>query len=80
MEPNRSRASLIAERMNRGLSVAAAADAIGIARGTLDAFERGDSVSLASLKRVADFYGCTVMDIVRTEPSVSSTADLPDAA
>jgi transcriptional regulator with XRE-family HTH domain len=67
MEPARSRASFVTLRMNRGLSVAAAADEMGLARGTLASFERGESVSLASAKMIADFHGCSVVELLAFE-------------
>ncbi len=75
MEPAQRRAALRDERMNRGLSLAAAASAIGIHRATLVTFERDESVSLPSLKAIADFYGCKVVDLVDR-----SATDLDEAA
>ncbi len=62
-----SRASCIAERVNRGLSHGAAADAIGISRNTLISFERGDAVRVATLKAIADYFECKVTDLVDVE-------------
>lgn len=76
MEPERTRATLVTERINRGLSVAAAARAMGIARGTLVSFEDGEPVALASAKAIADFYGWTVVDLLALEAS----SDLDEAA
>lgn len=55
--------NLEAERLNRGLSVRGAAKKIGIARGTLENAERGESIHPASAKQIADFYECLVTDI-----------------
>lgn len=57
----------MSERIARGLSINAAAKAIGIAPGTLNACERGESISLRSAKLIADFYGCTVVELVAVE-------------
>ncbi len=61
------RRALVSERIARGLSINAAAKAIGIAPGTLNACERGESISLRSAKLIADFYGCTVVELVAVE-------------
>ncbi len=58
------RRALVSERIARGLSINAAAKAIGVAPGTLNACERGESLSLRSAKRIADFYGCKVADLM----------------
>ena len=64
--------NLIAERVNRGLSTTEAAEAMGIARGTLERAERGQSVQVGSAKRIADFYEVKVTDIWPvTEPERS---------
>lgn len=55
--------NIVAERINRGLSLAQAAFEIGIARGTLVKAESGEMPSPANAKRIADFYGCKVTDI-----------------
>ena len=55
--------NLLAERLNRGLSQADAAEVIGVSRGTLDRAESGLSVQVANAKRIADFYGVQVTDI-----------------
>lgn len=59
--------NVAAERMNRGLSVAQAAAAMGVARGTLKRLEDGEPVHPASAKKVADFYGVQVTDIMPLE-------------
>jgi DNA-binding XRE family transcriptional regulator len=70
MSPRRE---FIVKRMDMGLSPEAAAQRIGIARGTLLRFERGDSLSLTSAKLIADFWGCKVTDMIPFE-------DLDEAA
>ena len=62
-----TRRELMAARMNRGLSVQAAAAQIGIAHGTLRRFEAGESVTVANAKLIADFYGCKVTDLLPLE-------------
>lgn len=54
---------LVRERINRGLSVAQAAAAIGVARGTLKRLEAGEPVHPASAKKAADFFGVQVTDL-----------------
>lgn len=56
--------NLTAERLNMGLTLNMAAERIGIARGTLVALEDGRNVHPASAKKVADFYGCKVTDLL----------------
>jgi DNA-binding XRE family transcriptional regulator len=60
--------NLTAERINRGLSVADAANEIGIARGTLVRAEAGEMPKPALAKKIADFYGTRVTDIWPVEP------------
>jgi transcriptional regulator with XRE-family HTH domain len=55
--------NLVAERVNRGLSVLEAAEQIGVARGTLSRAEQGVMPSPRNAKKVADFYGVQVTDI-----------------
>jgi len=50
-------------RINRGLSLAAAAVEIGVARATLAATEDGHVPSPDVAKRIADFYEQRVTDI-----------------
>ena len=55
--------SAIAMRLNRGLSLRAAADEIGVDRRTLEKLEKGHPIREEIAKRIADFYGCQVTDI-----------------
>lgn len=55
--------SLVAMRLNRGLSIRQAAERVGVARATLERAERGDGVHPGSAKLIADFYGVQVTDI-----------------
>jgi transcriptional regulator with XRE-family HTH domain len=56
--------SLKAERLNRGLSLSAAADEIGVPLNVLSRAEAGEGMPHPSnAKRIADFYGCQVTDI-----------------
>lgn len=55
--------NLTALRLNRGLSLTQAASDIGIARRTLERAELGIGIHPASAKKVADYYGLTVMQI-----------------
>lgn len=55
--------NLLEERLNRGLSPAAAAADIGISRGTLRRAESGERPQVAVAKKIADFYGVQVTDI-----------------
>lgn len=55
--------NLIATRLNLGLSVAEAAERMGIARNTLAKAERGERIHPGSAKTIADFYGKRVTDI-----------------
>lgn len=75
MSPGRTmtRRELTAARMNRGLSVEAAAMQIGIAHNTLRRFEAGESILLANAKLIADFYGCKVTDLLPLDPEPAPT-------
>jgi DNA-binding XRE family transcriptional regulator len=50
-------------RINRGLSLAAAASEIGVSRATLVDVEDGHVPTPATAKRIADFYEQRVTDI-----------------
>lgn len=63
--------NLAAERLNRGLSVAAAAAEIGVHRRTLAALERGETVNPANAKKVADYFGVLVTDLMPLEPEAA---------
>jgi len=52
-------------RYERGLTQADVIDATGISRGTIYALERGGRPSPPIAKKLADFYGLPVGDIVR---------------
>lgn len=56
--------NITAERMNRGLTLKAAAEAIGVHRATLASVEAGGSVRPANAKKIADFFGCKVTDLM----------------
>lgn len=60
--------NLRAERLNRGLSPADAAAAIGVSRGTLVRAERGLMPQASQAKSIADFYGVLVTDLWPVEP------------
>jgi transcriptional regulator with XRE-family HTH domain len=58
-------ARLKGTRLNMGLSTREAAGRIGIAEHTLTAFESGSEVlRVSTLKKIADFYGLQVTDLV----------------
>jgi transcriptional regulator with XRE-family HTH domain len=65
-------ASLTEARLNRGLSLRGAAQAIGIARATLERAERGGSVHPGSAKQIADFYDVQVTDIWPVSPKAAA--------
>lgn len=56
--------NLVERRLNKGLTIKAAAAEIGVNRMTLAALERGERVRPDNAKKVADFYGCKVMDLL----------------
>lgn len=55
--------TLMAARLNRGLSVRKAAREMKVDRRTLERAESGQHVHPSSAKRIADFYDCRVTDI-----------------
>ncbi len=59
--------NLTAERLNRGLSLAGAARDIGVHRATLTALEGGARVHPESAKKIADYFGCKVTDLMPLE-------------
>jgi transcriptional regulator with XRE-family HTH domain len=66
------RTRLIQLRIDRGLSVRAAAEAMGINNDTLDRMEAGVPVRASSLKAAADFYGVAASEL-------AGAADLREA-
>jgi DNA-binding XRE family transcriptional regulator len=63
---------LTAERRNRGMSKAAMAKWIGIGYATWWAAEKGDSISEASQKAIADKLGRTVTDAFPEEEAAAA--------
>lgn len=55
--------NLKAERINRGLSVKALAEILGVSRDTIERAERGESLHPSNAFKVADFYGFKVTDV-----------------
>jgi transcriptional regulator with XRE-family HTH domain len=51
-------------RLNRGLSIRQAAHAIGVAQQTFRRLEEGEPIHPASAKKVADFFGVQVTDLM----------------
>ncbi len=61
--------NLRAERLNRGLSLAVAAAAIGVDKSTLSRAERGVVEPIpAKAFKIASFYGYRVTDVWPLEP------------
>jgi transcriptional regulator with XRE-family HTH domain len=59
---------LRAARLNRGLSARQAALEIGVTQQALRRLEGGTSVHPASAKKVADFFGVQVTDLMPLDP------------
>jgi transcriptional regulator with XRE-family HTH domain len=55
---------LRAERLNRGLSVRELADEVGVDRKVIARLEDGGTARVANVKRVADYFGCKVTDLI----------------
>ena len=55
--------NILAERLNRGLTITEVAEACDVARATLVKAEEGERPFPAQAKRIADFYGVKVTDI-----------------
>lgn len=55
--------NLEVERLNRGLSMRAAAKAIGVSASVLTRAEEGTMPRPESAKAIADFYGYKVTDV-----------------
>lgn len=58
---------LRAERLNRGLSRRQAAKTIGVPEPTLRRLEQGEGAYPANAKKVADFFGVQVTDLMPLE-------------
>lgn len=55
---------LVAQRINRGLSVQAFADKFDVSKQTVWSWEKGDyRPRPATAKKIADYFGCKVTDI-----------------
>ena len=61
------RARLVLWRVDEGLPWTAAAAQIGIAARTLKALEEGKPCKLSSVKRLADFHGRRVSELLEPE-------------
>ena len=62
-------------RINAGVSRRALARLLDVPEQSLRRIERGEGVSLAYAKKIADFYGVTVLDILPVgEPERSAAA------
>lgn len=56
--------SLTDARLNKGLSIRQAAQAIEIAQGSLARLEKGEAVHPSTAKKVADFFKVQVTDLM----------------
>lgn len=65
---------LRAERVNRGLSLAAAADRMGVTPDTLARAERGVGLHPRNAYAIARFYGYQVTDVWPLDPEPSEKA------
>lgn len=60
------------ERMNRGLSRRALAREIEVPEQSIRRLEAGHGISLAYAKKIADFYGVLVTDILPTDAQAAA--------
>jgi ribosome-binding protein aMBF1 (putative translation factor) len=51
-------------RMNEGKSISTLARDIGVSQNVLDRFERNESLRETSLKKIADYFQVTVMELL----------------
>lgn len=57
------------QRLNRGLSQVAFGEQLGLAGSTVNLIESGQSGGRPdTLKRIADYLGVTVTDLLKTQP------------
>lgn len=61
-----------AVRLNRGFSRRALAREIDVPEQTLRRLERGLGIRPHYAKRIADFYGCKVTDLMEPEPKAAA--------
>lgn len=66
--------NLRAERLNRGLSVADAAEQIGVQKNILLNAENGSTPYPANAFKIASFYGYRVTDVWPVEESTGAAA------
>ena len=50
--------------LNQGMSRRQFATSIGVAEGTIRRLELGEQIRPATAKRIADFFGCKVTDLL----------------
>jgi plasmid maintenance system antidote protein VapI len=55
---------LTTERLNRGHSIRSLADHLGIHQHAIRRLEAGEGVHPATAKKIADYYGCKVTDLL----------------
>lgn len=61
--------NLLAERLNRGLSLRQAEQAMGVPEQSIRRAEMGLGVTPANAFKIASFYGCKVTDLWPVEKS-----------
>jgi transcriptional regulator with XRE-family HTH domain len=66
----------VALRFERGLTQTDIADATGISRGTLSNLEKGGEPSAPTARKLAQFYGLRVQQIMGAEPIARETPDV----
>lgn len=62
---------LAAERLNRGYSIRSLAEELGVHQHAIRRLEAGEGVHPATAKKVADFFGCQVTDLMAVERSAA---------
>lgn len=55
---------LATERLNRGHSIRSLADELGIHQHAIRRLEAGEGVHPATAKKIADYFGCRVTDLM----------------
>ncbi len=61
--------NLAAARLNRGHSIRSLADELGVHQHAIRRLEAGGSIHPATAKKIADYFGCQVTDLMPISPN-----------
>lgn len=66
--------NLRADRLNKGHSIRSLARELGVTEQAIRRLEEGERVHPATAKRIADYFGVQVTDLMPVEPPIREAA------